>query len=544
MIGYTCKYTPVELLKAFGAEPVLMNGEADNFDYAQNKVHMNMCSHIKAFLENVNRDGLKELIMVNCCDSVRRACDVLRDQMDFIFIMDLPHNDNNCARSHLADELMRLADEYGRYSGRTFDKTAFDAAFSFEKREKAEEYIGVMGARIGDGLYEKLQEMIPLKVEDFTCNSNRRMAEKVPDLEFRALMEWYAAELLGQLPCMRMSDASKRRELTEDPNLKGIIYHTVKFCDYYGFEYEQLRRRSDLPMLKIETDFTMQSLGQLSTRIGGFMESMGIGEKKMTVKSGKYFAGIDSGSTTTNVAVLDLNGNLVDSAIVRTGARAQQGAEKAFSSLNIPRKEIALIVATGYGRKNITIADSSITEITCHARGAFHINRDVRTIIDIGGQDSKAISLDRDGNVKNFAMNDKCAAGTGRFLENMAKVLETDLDGMSTIGLDWSEDITISSMCTVFAESEVVSLIADNKQIGDIVHGLNKSVASKTLALVNRVGGESRYMMTGGGARNRGVVQCIEDQLGEKIFVPEIPDLCGAIGAALFALDAACKQEE
>ncbi|MDD7020896.1 MAG: acyl-CoA dehydratase activase, partial [Hornefia butyriciproducens] len=161
------------------------------------------------------------------------------------------------------------------------------------------------------------------------------------------------------------------------------------------------------------------------------------------------------------------------------------------------------------------------------------------TIIDIGGQDSKVILLDDSGNVANFAMNDKCAAGTGRFLENMAKVLETDLDGMSRAGLSWEEDLTISSMCTVFAESEVVSLIADNKAVSDIVHGLNKSVASKTMNLVNRVKGRGRYMMTGGGARNRGVVGCLEALVGEKISVPEIPDLCGAIGAALFALEAA-----
>ena len=136
-------------------------------------------------------------------------------------------------------------------------------------------------------------------------------------------------------------------------------------------------------------------------------------------------------------------------------------------------------------------------------------------------------------------MNDKCAAGTGRFLENMAKVLEISLDEISTAGLDWQEDLTISSMCTVFAESEVVSLIADNKQIPDIVHGLDKSVAAKTMTLVHRTGGKGPYMMTGGGARNIGVVRCIEDLVGEKIYVPENPDLCGAIGAALFAKDAA-----
>jgi len=541
MIGYTCKYTPIELLAGFGGKTKLLNQEADNFDYAQNITHMNMCSHIKAFLENVHNNDIKELVMVNCCDSVRRSCDILKDDMDFVFMMDLPHNDNDCARKHLVDELCRLADEYGKYTGNAFDFQAFKDAFKFEEKQLDQDYIAILGARIGDGLFARLQEAVPCQIEDFTCNSNRTMAVPPEALkgDFRGLMDWYALELMLQIPCMRMADIGKRRQLTEDPHLIGIIYHTVKFCDYYGFEYEQLRRDTVLPMLKIETDFTMQSLGQLSTRIGGFIESLGMKEEKLMAKDGKYYVGIDSGSTTTNVAAIDIDGNLIDSVIVRTGAKAQMGAQKAFDALKIPKNEISLIVATGYGRNNISFADNSITEITCHARGAYHINKDVRTIIDIGGQDSKAISVDENGNVKNFAMNDKCAAGTGRFLENMAKVLETDLDGISKAGLNWQEDLTISSMCTVFAESEVVSLIADNKQIGDIVHGLNKSVASKTMALVNRVGGESRYMMTGGGARNKGVVECLEDLVGESIFVPEIPDLCGAIGAALFARDSA-----
>ena len=539
MIGYTCKYTPVELLKAFGAEAKLLNTEAGNFDYAQSVTHMNMCSHMKAFLENVHNSGIKELIMVNCCDSVRRAYDVLKDEMDFIFIMDLPHNDNSCARDHLRDELLRLADEYGRYSGETFDYELFAKAFVPEQSIPREKYIALLGARVGDGLYQTVQDMVPLPVADLTCSSNRAVHMPPADEGFLQFMDAYAANLLGQIPCMRMADVAGRRELTEDPYLAGIIYHTVKFCDYYGFEYESLRRKTTVPMVKIETDFTMQSLGQLSTRVGGLVESMGIREEKAMTGNGKYFVGIDSGSTTTNVAVLDEAGNLVDSAIVRTGAKASKGAEKAFQALRVAKDDIAVIIATGYGRNNIDFADDSVTEITCHARGAFHLDSRVRTIIDIGGQDSKAISLDDTGKVKNFAMNDKCAAGTGRFLENMAKVLEMDLDGISKVGASWNEDITISSMCTVFAESEVVSLIADNRQIPDIVHGLNKSVASKTMALVNRVGGESRYMMTGGGARNEGVVGCIEDLIGEKVIVPEIPDLCGAIGAALFALDAA-----
>ena len=194
-------------------------------------------------------------------------------------------------------------------------------------------------------------------------------------------------------------------------------------------------------------------------------------------------------------------------------------------------------MTTGYGRTAIESGDKSITEITCHARGAHYLNPDVRTVIDIGGQDSKVIRLDETGAVVNFVMNDKCAAGTGRFLEMMARTMEMDLDQMSVTGLDYQEDITISSMCTVFAESEVVSLIAQNKAPDDIVHGLNKAVAAKTAALVQRVGGEEKYMMTGGVSKNQGLVQTLEEKLGAKLVISENAQLCGALGAALYAAD-------
>lgn len=194
-------------------------------------------------------------------------------------------------------------------------------------------------------------------------------------------------------------------------------------------------------------------------------------------------------------------------------------------------------MTTGYGRTAIESGDKSITEITCHARGAHYLNPDVRTVIDIGGQDSKVIRLDETGAVVNFVMNDKCAAGTGRFLEMMARTMEMDLDQMSVTGLDYQEDITISSMCTVFAESEVVSLIAQNKAPDDIVHGLNKAVAAKTAALVQRVGGEEKYMMTGGVSKNQGLVQTLEEKLSAKLVISENAQLCGALGAALYAAD-------
>jgi CoA-substrate-specific enzyme activase, putative len=554
MIGYTCKYTPIELLAGFGGETFLLNDEADNFDYAQRVSHINLCSHAKALLEYVNAHGLKEIVLVNCCDSTRRVYDVLAEQgMDFIYMMDLPHENNECSRQYLKAELLKLAKAYGRYTGRKFDYELFAASFDQMQRasKPMQDFIAIAGGRISDGVFDKIAEQTGMLTVNMTCNANRCLdkPQNLQSADFDEVMEWYAAELLSQIPCMRMSDVARRRELTENPYLKGIIYNTVKFCDYYGFEYENLRKEVSVPITKIETDFTMQSYGQLSTRIGGFLESMGMsssaaggsvakGESKVENtknKKGKYFAGIDSGSTTTNVAVIDRHGKIVDSVTVRTGAKAQRGAEKAFEALKIPRSEISSIVATGYGRNNIAFADDSVTEITCHAKGAYYINDEIRTIIDIGGQDSKVISIDEKGNVKNFVMNDKCAAGTGRFLENMARVLEMSIDELSTIGLSWHEDLTISSMCTVFAESEVVSLIADNKSVPDIVHGLNKSVAAKTSNLVSRVGLASRVMMTGGGARNKGVAGCIEDLIGEKLIIPDNPDLCGAIGAALFA---------
>ena len=214
--------------------------------------------------------------------------------------------------------------------------------------------------------------------------------------------------------------------------------------------------------------------------------------------------------------------------IIPTGGGAMMSAEKsldlAIEKAGIKKEEIVRIDTTGYGRSYIDSGDDSITEITCHAKGANYLNPNVRTIIDIGGQDIKAISIDGQGAVKNFLMNDKCAAGTGRFLEMMAKTLGLSLEEMSVKGLEWKHNIVISSMCTVFAESEVVSLVAQNKDVADIIHGLNVSVASKVGALAARLGKDhpGEYMMTGGVAKNRGIIQALEEKLGAKLYISAV----------------------
>ena len=258
-------------------------------------------------------------------------------------------------------------------------------------------------------------------------------------------------------------------------------------------------------------------------------------------KADIYAAGVDSGSTSTDVVILDASRKILGQAILPTGMSAAQSAEKALEEAlkqaGLSREDLTVVVTTGYGRESIGMEGSSVTEITCHARGAHFLFPEARTIIDIGGQDSKVIRVDENGSVENFIMNDKCAAGTGRFLEMQARALSLSMEEMSRLGLSWKKEIHISNMCTVFAESEVVSLVAKNEAVSDIIHGLNESVAAKTVSLVSRGKGRPGYCMTGGVSRNAGVVQCLGQKLGEKIRISDQSQLCGAIGAALIGLD-------
>ena len=545
---YICKYTPVELLEAFGGECAILNHMPDNFDLSDQVAHPNICGFGKSLLEACMEGKVKELVLVNCCDTIRSAYDVLLEygKLDFLFLLDIMHSGGTCSREHAQHELRRLAEAYGVYKGTSFDAARFREAFRTRKRPTAP-YISVLGARVGDELFQLMEKTMPLPVRNDTCVNNRAVAlPEELDADFDTLMADYARTLLGQIPCMRMIDTTGRKVLYNDPHLRGVIYHTVKFCDYYGFEYSELKGRLDVPLLKLESDYTIQSSGQLLTRLEAFAESIApertLRKETHTNMNGKgLYAGIDSGSTSTDVVIIDRDKNIIAQSILPTGAGAAAGADRALdealAQAGLSRSDINATVTTGYGRTAIKLGDQSITEITCHAKGAYFLDPSVRTIIDIGGQDSKVIRLDENGNVTNFVMNDKCAAGTGRFLELMARTLELSLDDMSRLGLEWKEDVTISSMCTVFAESEVVSLIAENRTPADIIHGLNRSVATKTCALCRRVGGEESYMMTGGVSKNRGVVTEIEKILGVKLHISDKAQLNGALGAALFALE-------
>jgi len=262
-------------------------------------------------------------------------------------------------------------------------------------------------------------------------------------------------------------------------------------------------------------------------------------------QSEMYFAGIDIGSTMTKIVIMD--DEISSQVIGPTGAEhrhlANKVMEEALSKAGIAFDELTYVVATGYGRINVPFADKQITEITCHAKGVSSIFPSARTVIDIGGQDAKGIKI-AGGKVVNFVMNDKCAAGTGRFLEVIAEALGLKLEEMGELSLQSKEKVMISSTCTIFAEQEVVSKIADGVPIEDILAGLHEAIASRVFHMAEKMKIEKDVAMTGGVAMNVGMVKALEDQLGFPVLIAREPLLTGAIGAAILGKELVIKALE
>ncbi len=254
-----------------------------------------------------------------------------------------------------------------------------------------------------------------------------------------------------------------------------------------------------------------------------------------------YAAGVDVGSTQTKAIVISEAREIVGRALIDTGANVTAAAEKAFhaalSDAELGDEEIDYVIGTGYGRYKVTFGNKQVTEISCHGRGAVHMFPGTRTVIDMGGQDSKAIRVSADGEIVDFCMNDKCAAGTGRFLGAAATALDIPLDELGQTALDAEKPVRISTTCTVFAESEVLSWLGKGKKVEDILWGVHQSIASRSVGLLRRVDIEDEVTFTGGVAKNTGMIQALEHSLGKRINVGADSHYMGALGAALFALD-------
>jgi predicted CoA-substrate-specific enzyme activase len=259
----------------------------------------------------------------------------------------------------------------------------------------------------------------------------------------------------------------------------------------------------------------------------------------------QYFAGVDIGSTMTKVVIMD--DSVLASVIGPTGPEhrklANRVMEEALKKAKLSFEEITYVVATGYGRINVPFADKQITEISCHAKGLSHIFPEARTVIDIGGQDSKGIKL-KDGRAVDFVMNDKCAAGTGRFLEVTAEELGVKLEDMGKLSLKAEKAESISNTCTVFAAQEVISKLSGGAALADIIAGLHEAIATRVYGMLRRLKIEREVALTGGGAKDIGLVKALEAKLGFAVLVPPEPLLTGAIGAALLGRDIVKDAEE
>ena len=610
-LGYACKYVPVEALESMGARMVRIEPDEKltSFDAAEARMHANICSFAKAAFETVAASDLDGVVLTTCCDSMRRLADALAAEMPegFVRTLDVPRTATPAACALFERRVRDLLGSYDDAADQTFSeeklfaelggtacpaKGACDVATKASAPESTSREthtpeedpvermvrdevslsptlanVGIAGARVNRAIKRILEDHGVNIAFNITCtNAHRRFMPQKGDTLSR-----YVHDVLAQVPCARMEDIALRERFLQRvaPEIDGLVYHTVQFCDMYSYEYSQLKREFAQPALAIETDCTASSQGQILTRLEAFLESIRAAKPTSCAKGAspdkpastpnspspkgtpmskptssapagaRYFAGIDSGSTSTNAVVIDESGNIVASVVVRTGAKAGESAERAYREVieraGLTEADIARTVSTGYGRVSIPFADENVTEISCHGRGARYFNPRVRTILDIGGQDSKAIHVNAAGEVTDFAMNDKCAAGTGRFLEMIARSLEMSLDELGPAALSSKKRLEITSMCSVFAESEVISLIANNEEKSDIAAGVCRAVAGKSHSLMRRVGLEGAFMMTGGVAKNPGVVHAVEELIGEKLYICPEPEIVGATGAALLA---------
>lgn len=584
MLGYICKYAPVEVFTSMGVEMKRIEPDVTSFTQADIKMHPNICSFAKGVLEDVLANDYEGVILTTCCDSIRRLYDVLREELPgrFVYMLDTPRTTKEAGVALYETRIRNMIKAYEEFSGKSFNED--DLARLLEPMTKDQTIsikkdrlnIGLIGARANETIVDILSVKGANIAFDLTCTGIMRKYL----LEPGHVLEGYTRGLLSQFPCMRMEEAAGRDKFIDRfaDSVDGVIYHTVQFCDNYSYEYAWLKKTVKSPMLLLETDYTRQSRGQILTRIEAFLESLrpaapersaggrshadgihanrtyvgevtaGGGssqEAKNEISTGRnskmYVMGIDSGSTSTNAVIMDTDKKIIASTVVRTGAKSADSAARALEEVlraaGLSRGDLSYIVSTGYGRVSIDFADENVTEISCHGRGAHYFNPSIRTILDIGGQDSKAIHLNSSGEVTDFVMNDKCAAGTGRFLEMIARTLEIDISELGPAALNSTEEIEITSMCSVFAESEVISLIANNKEKPDIAWGVCKAIANKAYSLLKRVGMEKEFMMTGGVAKNPGVVKAVEERIGASLYICEEPEIVGAAGAALYAVD-------
>lgn len=531
MIGVVCKYAPIEVLMGLDEVERL---EVEPVPGCSSCLHPDTCSFIRGLHKVIQKKHIKKLVLTDCCDATRNLYEVLRDsqKMEFLYLLPLPHTSTERDIAYFARTIEKLKDAYCAQYGVTWDFEKVQQSFESTRIVQKDGYIRLTGAHSTPFLRHKIQEVFrDYTLMDETCEGTRYV-EKVEDTGHFFVN--YAEALLMQVqPCMRMYWHSPRFPLHGKP--AATIFHTIRFCEYYGIVLEQ-EQENALPLVAIESEVGNEADGQIETRLEALKEEIDMRDLRKADRNIRYSLGIDCGSTTCEAVLMNAEKDILYKKRIRTGNSSESTIQTIYRNVlkesGIPEKEIGAIVVSGYGRKHTSLSTKEVTEITCHALGAHYLQKGIHTIIDIGGQDAKVICV-KEGQVERFTMNDKCAAGTGRFLEVQAQALGIPIEQLGKIGLRSKKEVAITSTCSVFAESEVISLKAANVPAEDIVKGICRSVSLRIANMVNSVQGTGNFMLTGGVAYNQCVRECLEDVLQQKVYVHEEAQYCGAIGAAL-----------
>ena len=375
MIGYICKYTPIEVFEAMGEEVVRIEPEVTSFNQADTLMHPNICSFAKGLLETVLDGQYEAIILTTCCDSIRRVYDILKEKLPntFVYILDTPRIIKDAGICLYEKRIREMIEAYEQFSGKKYDDEKLEKVLMGKfgtpaiKTKKDTLNVGILGARANPNIDSILEKHGINVAFDLTCTGLDRKILVEPDHLFHG----YVRGLLTQFPCMRMEAAAGRDELIQRyaESVDGVIFHTIQFCDNYSYEYAWLRDKLKKPMLLLETDNTTQSYGQVLTRIEAFIESLeasgGHDHKRDEIRNrrvlagGKdmYVLGIDSGSTSTNAVIMDQNRKIKAFDVVRTGAKSGESAQRILDQVlekaGLTRDDISWIVSTGYGRVSI-----------------------------------------------------------------------------------------------------------------------------------------------------------------------------------------------
>ena len=573
-IPFFCSYIPATLLEALGHqfEDISLFGEETcGMEYSC-ALHDNLCSYAKYLFEKILADssGFGFAVIPNTCDAMKKLHGALSlsGRMP-AFLLDVPRRTGRESALYLAAQYRSLLESMdpGLHEEELLLRLSACPPSPAPRPDLAPGIgdarplkIGIAGSSFAPELFRSTlarYEASPVFLRHcgygvvYPPLPAPRDSGFTPPVSLEELLFRMAEKSLQETICPR-SDRGAMTEFIlaeiDRQGLAGLIFTSLKFCDFYAFEFERIRKRlpDDFPLLYLENDLSIGNDEQNRTRGEAFMEEITTRRKGESMPRLRTPAkscpgpalGLDIGSATTKGVLMKDNGEILASIILPTSINMKDGAEEAMARLLLQgrteRSDVPRIIVTGYGRTAFSGMEQ-ITEITCHALGVHFLRREGATVIDVGGQDSKAIRIDEEGRVLRFTMNDKCAAGTGKFLESMVRRLNITFDEFSALSLSAPEATPISSMCSVFAESEVVSLMARGVPAENIARGLNAAVAARVRGLVGKIQGEEPFILTGGLANNAGFLHELEAALAARVTVFRESQLAGAIGAALAA---------